>query len=337
MSKSSQPIYVPLLGTGLLSEQEGLGYSSHAGPVRIGNFTRTIELLRSDGQWQCDNGFCIPEAHKCDGAFHCEDGSDETRANCKNKKRHNMLGLVMHCIADRLNMKDGVCPDICKLQPEYCAYAILSEQSPAPPGTCALPDFDRNGTYRVIKLDSTSVFEYEDFYLDFECANGTELVGEAKPKCVNGTWDSKMPNCLETCKLNKKDDHKYTCKRGDKSKPCGNLVAIETEVIIERKLDKKISNSTITVSTMCTKDQKFNVSKDCVSVVESRQGEFEKDIMNQLASYEIKFKETQHPSPEFEKLVRNYRDFEDKVTKNNTDLWIQVTTCDIYLDLMETS
>ncbi|KAI8439854.1 hypothetical protein MSG28_001323 [Choristoneura fumiferana] len=42
-----QPIYVPLLGTGLLSEQEGLGDSFHAGPVRIGNFTRTIELLRS--------------------------------------------------------------------------------------------------------------------------------------------------------------------------------------------------------------------------------------------------------------------------------------------------
>ncbi|KAI8423881.1 hypothetical protein MSG28_012882 [Choristoneura fumiferana] len=41
----SQPIYVPLLGTGL-SEQEGLGHSSHAGPVRIGNFARTIESLR---------------------------------------------------------------------------------------------------------------------------------------------------------------------------------------------------------------------------------------------------------------------------------------------------
>ncbi|KAI8421984.1 hypothetical protein MSG28_009890 [Choristoneura fumiferana] len=40
------PIYVPLLGTGLLSEQEGLGHSSHAGPVRIGNFARTIESLR---------------------------------------------------------------------------------------------------------------------------------------------------------------------------------------------------------------------------------------------------------------------------------------------------
>ncbi|KAI8436414.1 hypothetical protein MSG28_010010 [Choristoneura fumiferana] len=40
------PIYVPLQGRGLLSEQEGLGHSSHAGPVRIGNFTRTIELLR---------------------------------------------------------------------------------------------------------------------------------------------------------------------------------------------------------------------------------------------------------------------------------------------------
>ncbi|KAI8436998.1 hypothetical protein MSG28_010400 [Choristoneura fumiferana] len=45
-SSSSQPIYVPLLGTGLLSEQKGLGYSSHAGPARIVNFTRTIELLR---------------------------------------------------------------------------------------------------------------------------------------------------------------------------------------------------------------------------------------------------------------------------------------------------
>ncbi|KAI8441272.1 hypothetical protein MSG28_014911 [Choristoneura fumiferana] len=41
-----KPIYVPLLGTGLLSEQEGLGHSSHAGPVRIGNFTRAIEFLR---------------------------------------------------------------------------------------------------------------------------------------------------------------------------------------------------------------------------------------------------------------------------------------------------
>ncbi|KAI8427173.1 hypothetical protein MSG28_014785 [Choristoneura fumiferana] len=41
-----KPIYVPLLGTGLLSEQEGLGHSSHAGPVRIGNFARTIESLR---------------------------------------------------------------------------------------------------------------------------------------------------------------------------------------------------------------------------------------------------------------------------------------------------
>ncbi|KAI8429304.1 hypothetical protein MSG28_007801 [Choristoneura fumiferana] len=41
-----RPIYVPLLGTGLLSEQEGLGHSSHAGPVRIGNLARTIESLR---------------------------------------------------------------------------------------------------------------------------------------------------------------------------------------------------------------------------------------------------------------------------------------------------
>ncbi|KAI8421291.1 hypothetical protein MSG28_008327 [Choristoneura fumiferana] len=47
-SSSSQPVYVPLLGTGLLSEQEGLGHSSHAGPVRTGNFTYTIELLRSE-------------------------------------------------------------------------------------------------------------------------------------------------------------------------------------------------------------------------------------------------------------------------------------------------
>ncbi|CAF4808019.1 unnamed protein product [Pieris macdunnoughi] len=47
MKNSELPIiYVPLLGTGLLSEQEGLGHSSHAGPVRIGNFTHTIELLR---------------------------------------------------------------------------------------------------------------------------------------------------------------------------------------------------------------------------------------------------------------------------------------------------
>ncbi|KAI8423277.1 hypothetical protein MSG28_014302 [Choristoneura fumiferana] len=46
-AKAQLPIHVPLLGTGLLSEQEGLGHSSHAGPVRIGNFTRTIELLRS--------------------------------------------------------------------------------------------------------------------------------------------------------------------------------------------------------------------------------------------------------------------------------------------------
>ncbi|KAI8437886.1 hypothetical protein MSG28_010568 [Choristoneura fumiferana] len=44
------PIYVPLLGTGLLSEQEGLGHSSHAGSVRIRNFARTIESLRSAGR-----------------------------------------------------------------------------------------------------------------------------------------------------------------------------------------------------------------------------------------------------------------------------------------------
>ncbi|KAI8431888.1 hypothetical protein MSG28_004446 [Choristoneura fumiferana] len=63
-----QPIYVLLLGTGLLSEQEGLGHSSHAGPVRIGNFTRTIELLRSrQGRTRGQNmekkdmsSFCIP-------------------------------------------------------------------------------------------------------------------------------------------------------------------------------------------------------------------------------------------------------------------------------------
>ncbi|KAI8432042.1 hypothetical protein MSG28_004561 [Choristoneura fumiferana] len=41
------PIYVPLQGTGLPSEREGLGSSSHAGPVLIGNFTHTIEWLRS--------------------------------------------------------------------------------------------------------------------------------------------------------------------------------------------------------------------------------------------------------------------------------------------------
>ncbi|KAI8432421.1 hypothetical protein MSG28_004815 [Choristoneura fumiferana] len=35
-----------LLGTGVLSEEEGLGSSSYAGPVRIGNLTHTIELLR---------------------------------------------------------------------------------------------------------------------------------------------------------------------------------------------------------------------------------------------------------------------------------------------------
>ncbi|KAI8441523.1 hypothetical protein MSG28_015111 [Choristoneura fumiferana] len=39
------PIYVPLLGTLLLSEQEGLGHSSYMGPVRIENFTRTIDCF----------------------------------------------------------------------------------------------------------------------------------------------------------------------------------------------------------------------------------------------------------------------------------------------------
>ncbi|KAI8427260.1 hypothetical protein MSG28_014853 [Choristoneura fumiferana] len=34
ITNHNQPIYVPLLGTGLLSEQESLGYRSHAGPVR---------------------------------------------------------------------------------------------------------------------------------------------------------------------------------------------------------------------------------------------------------------------------------------------------------------
>lgn len=38
-------IYAPLLDSGLLSEREGFGSSSHAGPVRVGN-TDTVELLR---------------------------------------------------------------------------------------------------------------------------------------------------------------------------------------------------------------------------------------------------------------------------------------------------
>ncbi|KAI8433734.1 hypothetical protein MSG28_015721 [Choristoneura fumiferana] len=40
-----EPIYVPLLGTGILSEQEGLGHSSHAGPVRIGIGSFHQEIL----------------------------------------------------------------------------------------------------------------------------------------------------------------------------------------------------------------------------------------------------------------------------------------------------
>lgn len=39
-------MHVPVLGTGLLSESEGLVHSSHAGPERIEMFTYTIELLR---------------------------------------------------------------------------------------------------------------------------------------------------------------------------------------------------------------------------------------------------------------------------------------------------
>lgn len=35
-------IYVPLLGTGVLSVRDGLSYCSHADPVGIGNFTRTF-------------------------------------------------------------------------------------------------------------------------------------------------------------------------------------------------------------------------------------------------------------------------------------------------------
>lgn len=38
-------IYAPLLDSGLLSEREGFGSSSHAGRVRVGN-TDTVELLR---------------------------------------------------------------------------------------------------------------------------------------------------------------------------------------------------------------------------------------------------------------------------------------------------
>ncbi|KAI8431294.1 hypothetical protein MSG28_015848 [Choristoneura fumiferana] len=44
--RSEDAYYVTLLGTGLLSEPEVLGRSSHAGPMRIGKFTYTIELLR---------------------------------------------------------------------------------------------------------------------------------------------------------------------------------------------------------------------------------------------------------------------------------------------------
>lgn len=31
----------------------------------------------NQGQWQCDDGLCIPDVWRCDGAGDCVDGSDE--------------------------------------------------------------------------------------------------------------------------------------------------------------------------------------------------------------------------------------------------------------------
>ncbi|KAI8435738.1 hypothetical protein MSG28_003980 [Choristoneura fumiferana] len=55
------PIYVLLLGTGLLSEQEGLGHSSHAGPVR---FAVRLKLISADSL-RCAPYVQLDDSTKC--------------------------------------------------------------------------------------------------------------------------------------------------------------------------------------------------------------------------------------------------------------------------------
>ncbi|KAI8435737.1 hypothetical protein MSG28_003979 [Choristoneura fumiferana] len=63
LTKSSVqlPIYVLLLGTGLLSEQEGLGHSSHAGPVR---FAVRLKLISADSL-RCAQYVQLDDSTKC--------------------------------------------------------------------------------------------------------------------------------------------------------------------------------------------------------------------------------------------------------------------------------
>lgn len=46
-------------------------------------FDKLIFYRSSDG-FSCINGQCIDGTNICDGVKHCQDGSDETTALCKN-------------------------------------------------------------------------------------------------------------------------------------------------------------------------------------------------------------------------------------------------------------
>ena len=58
------------------------------------NYSRLRKCLYAgceNDEFQCLNGYCIPDYYICDGYEDCEDGSDEHIANCSGSEKMSSL------------------------------------------------------------------------------------------------------------------------------------------------------------------------------------------------------------------------------------------------------
>lgn len=298
----------------------------------------------TDGMWQCENGGCISNTALCDGLIDCRDASDEYWKTCNSSNQRLLFGLLLHCVSESENHKK-VCPQICHDAPEFCYYALISDNEKKNLGLCVLPEYPKNGLYKIIPSKNGNSSTSNSFRLKYDCVEPFVIVEKEKHECIDGKWsnDDDKRYCSEACELKsyKNDNFTFTCPKDiDGNETCKDYVAINTTVTVKRAFedpeDQKTNKKTVSVELFCPTSQEINISRDCVDEVNKRQQVFESPTMTKLYQYEAEFNKykSNDTSIEFKELAGNFKEFEIVVRKQLDEMHEMAEQCDMSLDLL---
>lgn len=174
----------------------------------------------------CTSGKCIPFDQLCDGAFNCDDNSDETEAVClkaycpsfgfrcrygacisKDNRCNNMINCVDGSDEDIITCgaKTSAMPPTTEATKKNQSIATTTFKPPA--GSCVFPDV-KNGIIRnAVFLDEYARGTYiaDGDVVEVICMKGFALIqgtgDDGTLTCAAGRWNNIWPKCQSKLQL----------------------------------------------------------------------------------------------------------------------------------------